>query len=335
MTYRLRQVVRNDVVVAHSFWGGADRIPRNRITTKPNPYVRREMISSSGVYTVSGHIGALPTVFRRALLIAQNDVIAKARSTFDDALLCADLVYAKSTVELVTLYAKMALASAKKLRKGDFSALAKALDLLKDPKRRAEALSAVPSRWLEFQFCLLPLKGTIEALCEIVDNPFSRTRIRAVSRIQDRRVINYQWGTLASNLTGIAYVRGYVRVANVNQGSLMRSGLTDYIGLAWDITPWSWAASYFSNAGDYLQNINPRYDQLIYEDFCYGYMLKDDGMTAGKYHPSYTGRFSEFEMRRDVGRLPDITFQFQDNLSLGRAANLLSAISLTLKGKMK
>lgn len=262
----------------------------------------------------------------------------KARGTFDDALLISDLVFARSTMELGMLYAKTALSAARALRKGDFMKVERARRLLaraKDARARAAAMSAVPQRWLEMQFAIQPLIGTVHAVGEILDNPFSRTRVRAFAPIEgkytfrDGHFLGYD-----TYIEGYYYARGYVQVKNINQGSFMRSGISDIVGLAYDITPWSWAIDYFSNAGDYLSNINPRYNELEYVDFCHGYRVIAE--TSGFQDSSpWSFRSSEFDHRRFVGMLPDIVFQFQFNLTMSRFANLSSAIALTLKGKMK
>lgn len=205
----------------------------------------------------------------------------------------------------------------------------------KDAKARADALAAVPSRWLEMQFAIKPLIGTVQALGNVIDNPFSETRVRAFSPIKGvRSFADPPFLGYTTEIKGFYYARGYVGVKSVNQGSFMRSGISDIVGLAYDVTPWSWAIDYFSNAGEWLTNINPRYDELEYRDFCHGYRV---ATTSDGYQDSAPWSFKswEFDHRRFTGRLPDIEFQFQFNLTVGRFANLMSAIALTLKGKSK
>lgn len=259
------------------------------------------------------------------MLDSRNKVIMKCREAFDDALLISDLVYAKSTIATINARAQQLLRLTRRIKRGDIAAI----------KRASKNLDAYPSAWLEWNFVYRPLAGSISSFIDVVDNPLLSQEVRALARCTDTYKSSYGWFDSTSVLNNaFYYAKGRISVENPNQNLVSRLGLTDIIGLAIDVAPWSWAVSYFTNVTDYIGNFNPRYNNLVYEEFRHGYQgeimfLYEDNQGFG-----WSSVMNSLYTRRIPGKLPGISFKLVDvTINLRQTSYLMSAIALTLKGK--
>lgn len=272
---------------------------------------------------------------------------SKVRTANDDALIMADLFYAKDTLDVAVVYAKKALQIARALKKRDimtikyyFSKYNSEYGVNRKGRRvYHRALTELPEAWLTMSFVVNPLMSTFKAFSDVVDNPliwrevvfsagsFTNTYKKNWGYWGDQRLERY---TIKS--TG----KGYCRFTNPNQHLIHRLGLTDVVGTIWDIIPWSWAVDYFFNISDYIAQMNPRYDQIEWERSYYGLKINRSTMLEfNQYHkpdwlPNY---YNGSSYHRFPGIPGALVFQAQLDLTLDQFANLSSALALTLANK--
>lgn len=291
------------------------------------------LVSMSGVQIESNeHIA-------KSFRIAKNDCIAAMRSANDDALLLADLLQARSTLETANAYARAALRAARALKKRDVRAIKKYFQKSFSGKKRVDTLSEVPSAWLVLNFVIRPAIGSYDGCINILNDPFSWVEVRERKPFSGEIPSTVEWNLKKDIHLGecFVYLNTKVRFMNSMRGFVARSGLTDWVNAAYDLVPWSWAADYFANVGDVLGNLNPRYSELEYRDYAWGiktkYTVFESKLWRDKWYDEEceVDRFERFDT--PIG---DVSFEvFSFNKGLKQASYLMSAIALTLKGKFK
>ena len=272
---------------------------------------------------------------REAVKTVTNDIIMQQRNDIDQALILADVIQAKDTALAAVARAKQLLYIARSLKKRDVRAIKKYFE-----RDRVDRLSDVPSAWLEVQFVAKPLIGTVNTVCNQISNPAIRRRAAYRSKPFPVKVISEgpSGPYIAVDLEYFAYMQGWISAENPNSDFINRMGITDLIQTTYDIIPWSWAVDYFSNIGDVLGNLNPKYDRFLYIDFSWG--IRRTGTFNENFiiwqRPPYETiwRSAKVEtFNRHEGRPTSVSFDLDFDLSIGQFTNLLSAIGLTLKGK--
>nr|AID50432.1 maturation/attachment protein [Marine phage AC] len=270
-----------------------------------------------------------------AIKLATNDIITQQRGDIDQALIMADIAQAKGTAQVAVARAKQMLHVARALKKRDVTVIKKYFE-----RDRVDRLSDVPSAWLEVQFVAKPLIGTANAVCNQVSNPSISRRV--AYRSKEYPVKNVVEGPngpyLAANLQYFAYMQGSVSAENPNADFINKMGVADLIQTTYDIIPWSWAVDYFSNVGDVLGNLNPKYDRFIYDNFSWGIRRTgtvSESFTIWQREPYETiWRSAKVDtFNRYGGRPTSVSFDLDFDLNIGQFSNLMSAIGLTLKGK--
>lgn len=130
---------------------------------------------------------------------------------------------------------------------------------------------------------------------------------------------------------------GFIRVKNPNEGVIQRSGLTDVIGTVWEVAPWSWAIDYFINVGEMLSNINGLFNNVEWKNRSWTWRNRGHEKLTGHLYPSGYGTQTQTFMHiwRNPQNAP-VAYQphFAFKISLQQTSYLMSAIALTLKGKM-
>lgn len=272
---------------------------------------------------------------REAIKLATNDIIMQQRGDIDQALIMADLVQAKGTAQVAISRARQVLHVARSLKKRDVTAIKKYFE-----RDRVDRLSDVPSAWLEVQFVAKPLIGTVNTVCKQISNPSISRKVAYRSKPYPVQITGDgpSGPYLAVNLEYFAYMQGSISAENPNSDFINRMGITDLIQTTYDLIPWSWAVDYFSNVGDVLGNLNPKYDRFIYDNFSWGIRRKgtfSENFTIWQRPPYETiWRSAQVEtFIRNAGRPTSVSFDLDFDLSIGQFTNLMSAIGLTLKGK--
>lgn len=274
----------------------------------------------------------------RSEAFCRNAIIAKLRGYMDEALLLADLIYAKSTFQTALARGKQLLAMTRALKRRDVRAIKRYFSKTK----RVDRLGEVPAAWLEWQFVYNPLRATIKTAAEHIDNPSLRREIDI--RSPENTITNRAWNGenffVSQHLTTRCAYKGTIICDNPNANFIHRMGMADVLATVYDIVPWTWAVDYFSNVGHMLGNLNPKYDAFDFVDSFWSY--KVTGFIAENFRvwqrPPYEKvyRRATFERYvRFVGQPGNVSLELEFDLNIGQFANLMSAISLTLKGKFR
>lgn len=218
--------------------------------------------------------------------------------------------------------------------------------LARSSKRREDLLSEVPSAWLELNFVVRPLVGDCKKLVSILNDDFGYTPIKVGSRVDHSFASDAPNGNISVDGYCTYRMRGSVTINNANAGLVSRLGLTDILGTAYELMPWSWAIDYFTGLGSYLINVDPKYNQLAMTDCCYSYKVEASAYRVVRRFTSgpparYLTTYIKGK-RKSYSRTPVQKLSFtktilppQMEMNLRQASYLASAIALTLKGKTK
>lgn len=271
----------------------------------------------------------------------------KYHTFMDDALLLADLYYARSTIDLAVVYAKKVLKVVRALKRRDVKAIKYYFSKHNSDYGRERtgkrkyhrALTEVPEAWLTMSFVVNPLRGTIKNFCEVINNPLMWRKVDLYAgKIPFKRELNHgYWGNIRHEegvLTG--YGHGFVRFKNPNEHFVERLGLTDLIGTVWDIVPWSWALEYFFKVSEYWESLNPRYNNFEWTNLYYGIKMRRNTVLEFNqtWYPGWlANHYSGTSYHRFPGAPTGASPRLQFDLNLDQIANLLSAIALTFSRK--
>lgn len=211
-------------------------------------------------------------------------------------------------------------------------------------KVKKSEISDIPSLWLEYNFAIKPtIDGIVQAI-DTLSRPIPVGVIKAKAKA-DYRYRKHRYGSFFVHHQGSATVTlsGKILVENPNTFLAAQYGLLNPLSMAWEIIPWSWAVDYFVNIGDFLMNFEPRFPGVLITDqytTVYGQGSAEDSVDRKAYieanSPIILYSYTGFSVNRRLG-WPSVKLEFPtfDNLSVYRFSTLVSAISLTLKGKGK
>lgn len=220
---------------------------------------------------------------------------------------------------------------------------------IKNPRKLARRLKTsiskvnkktIPQRWLEYNFGIKPLVGTVQNAIDLLNRDFPIQWFEATSgHFGDFDLKGAETGWQGSY---DYFVKMGVQVVGYNPNRILAAslGLDKPLTNAWSVTPWGWAVDYFVNVSEYLSN---------YEPFATGVEIGNSYTTTfershGSYYTWYPGEIRAsgvaqgFHVERSVPASLTYELVFADprmisNLSLAnKVANLFSAISLSMKG---
>lgn len=250
----------------------------------------------------------------------------------------ADLVQAKSTLQLISKDLLSCLKAVKSLTRPDIRKIKKFVS--SSGKTARKNMSKVPASWLKFNFVYATTAMSVRDFAAIMDNPFAA--VTFFKRFKDKAPSRYPDSVIDYNK--IEYTaKGNIRIQNAAQNMIASLGITDFVGTIWELLPWSWAADYFANIGDWLGNLPGRFANLLYEDWYTGYKADLFHVLPEMYYNAPAGVWDT--RHYDVwcssyNRSPgfpgsDVELEFQLGPSLRQSTYLMSAIALTLKGKFR
>lgn len=201
----------------------------------------------------------------------------------------------------------------------------------------------IPKRWLEYNFGVKPLIGTVDNAIHLLNRDFPTSWVEATSR-HSGNVVNHEANTSSSrNYDYVVKIGVEVVGVNPNRALAASLGLDKPLTNAWSVLPWGWAVDYFLNVSEYLSNFEPfatgielgrSYETSFEKTSTFRYSDPDD---ADQY--IFKGYYDGWMIERAVPASLRYGLAFTDlrmvnDLSLAnKVANLFSAISLSMKGK--
>lgn len=226
-------------------------------------------------------------------------------------------------------------------------------ELMSSSGKKLKQPETLPEAWLLLQFAIKPLVGTIDDCMNLLVKPFPVFWIEGSSRIQ---VPTQKWPSQANSelyFTGSRTVKIGVEVLSLNPNAQLSNilGLTTPFSTFLNVVPWFWAVNYFVNVNDIISNFEVRfpgvnigktYTTVFSENNWFGQLGPDPYIPelVGGYFKTPTGPYCNYKgsstyMDRSV--MNDVpSYKLERSfpaLGTNQAANLLSAIALTMKGK--
>lgn len=310
-------------------------------------WARPSWVSMDGMLRTRGYLQAY--ISPNLCNGLQNFVVRKLTEAVSQQQYLADLYEAKSTIDLVTVKLGQVLKVTKSLKKLPRSLLKfkgkRSGEIVTKPKnirgkgprknRKKDDtdISEVPAEWLAYWFGIAPTIGSISGLAETFDVPFEPFEVRGKSP----RVGFPMDDTMYVKETCTAQVtfRGWLRIRNPNVGIIDRMGLGSFVSTVWELAPWSWAVDYFGNMGELFSNFDGLFKNVEITAGSWTWHIINQWRRMSPFYPGAGWETGEgFTMER-ITPLPTIFVpELNVDISVKRMSYLLSAISLTLKGKL-
>jgi hypothetical protein len=144
------------------------------------------------------------------------------------------------------------------LRRGNFSSAARRLGVSKHASRTKLSVTDISGRWLELQYGWLPLMSDAYNSAKFIADRHNPPRVETL-RTGARNIDVINTSTSPSNYSGfgnrtIRVVYKYVLTEELSEARSL--GLVDPLGVAWEITPWSFVVDWFLPIGTYLDVLN-------------------------------------------------------------------------------
>lgn len=200
----------------------------------------------------------------------------------------------------------------------------------------------LPSAWLAYNFGLMPLVGSINDALNILGGDIPSFMVRGTAgtkvNIFDSAKNHYDGWTRSTKANLYFSFRAYIEPEiNPNRGLANILGLTTPFSTAFSVIPWGWAVDYFVNVSDLLGNYENKFPGVKVKEVWETQIIKGTCATStynvfiGGGHAFNNGHF--VYARRLQSRLnKQLTFSFP-TIGGNQAANLFSAIALSMKGK--
>lgn len=132
----------------------------------------------------------------------------------------------------------------------------------------------VSKRYIEFQFGLIPLASDLQGICDSLGNGL-KNGLTLRASVSSRDEVFYT-ATQDDGYGGEDYLaqldrysvrlKSQYTIRDSDLALLRQFGLTNYLALGWELTPWSFMVDYMFSVGDWLSNL----DALVgVSDFVY------------------------------------------------------------------
>lgn len=206
---------------------------------------------------------------------------------------------------------------------------------------------SLPQAWLAYNFGIKPLIQSIDDALHLLGSEFPVTMVRGASGGKIPFMSSYSpgWNStfyFTTEFTYMAQYRAYVvPKSNPNSALLNVVGLTSPLSTIYSVIPWGWAVDYFANVSELLSNFDNKFPGVDIQRVCLTEFIKGSYRQTTRYinYTPYKWTFNNGEivlldrsMNAPLRYSPVWSFpMIGDN----QAANLFSAIALTLKGKNK
>lgn len=280
-----------------------------------------------------------------------NDIVSYLSDLIQKLDLAVDVIEAKSLVDLVNLQLKRVLKVTRSLKRlprtlkkfrgrKAASVVYKPKSIrgkgprknLKKPSKDEIDLSKVPAVWLEYNFAVRPLMGTIGDLTTVFDQPFDFLDFRKYfGKIEYYYYQPSAWRAYAQDC-----VAGQYRLINPNVGIASAAGFTQMTNIVWELIPWSWAVDYFANFGEILSNFSGMFDNVEWNRCFHSTKLTGVATLPGETKSGQLNKQLSYTTRLRREEVIPLKYKFILDVTAGlrQASYLSSAIALTLKGKM-
>jgi hypothetical protein len=225
------------------------------------------------------------------------------------------------------------------LLKGNFRAMARELGLRNRTRRGDRSAKYLSEIWLEYQLGWKPLMNDIfngyNAIKDSLDD--SLIRVTAVETDRFGQVLP-EYSFEGANVLG-CQIGLTASVDDISKARLNRLGLSDPLGIAWELTPLSFVMDWFLSVGDFISGLRAnqglKYEYGYQTTFvkCNGILRKTDSFSPvpGKVwegtQPSWDCKVFAME-RIQLPLLPLPTIVLNKGLSSVTKASIASALVL-------
>lgn len=280
-----------------------------------------------------GHFESAPFFLKNSIVGAQN----KALSKVDEQLTVASNLF-ESWYERREVYTLLQTAGTELL---DLVRNFKHPKYWKKKFKQSKAPTNLPAAWLTYQFGIVPLVGTIDTCLNSLAVPLPTTPIRGKGTFTHQRKLT--WAGYYDTSFEYMVKYGCTAIPNPNPNVALANigGLTMPFSTAWSVVPWGWAVDYFVNVSEVLQNFEVKHPGVTTTDWYITQVCKTTwtGVATKGVDPEVQTAFFKghgYTMERDPIDRPDYQLHFNfPLLGSNKAANLFSAIALTLSGAKK
>lgn len=203
-----------------------------------------------------------------------------------------------------------------------------------------EDLSTIPEQWLAWQFGLIPTVTTLHDTFTLLVQPFPQVELFGKASRYDVETLDTStyWSSRRDNFH--AHVGGTLQGINHNVFLAQQVGAFSP-SVLWDITPWSWFVDIFTNANEFIANLNPSPPGLIIGHTFNTMFYKTQFVR--KHKPAWylegdgdVVNGDIVEVWRNLG-VPNVTLELPNlrGLNVVNFSYAASALALTLKGFSK
>ncbi len=268
----------------------------------------------------------------------QSQALNKALSRFnakrgETASLGVTLAETSKTTQMIEQRARQCLSVVNSLRKMRLGDAARQLGLAPGTvRKKAREMSSLQ---LEISFGWMPFIGDMYSAVKVLNAPIPWGLTRGAATVEaDYILTDGIYGQASHKLKVRAYVAAVLEVERPAVDLASRLGLTNPLGIAFELIPWSFVANWVFNFEEYLGQfedypgvkvINPHYGVSIDDDFA---MLARSYTDPTKV--DYAGKGFGRSFRRTVGSLPSINLGLRPSIGLG-FSRALNAISLLVQ----
>lgn len=219
----------------------------------------------------------------------------------------------------------------------------------------------LPSAWLAYQFGVKPLVGGVDRALNLLGAEMPVLQINGASRTKFPEEPIGNLFSANSTYRGANFITmsALVKIgctatgANPNRALSGATGLNEPFSSIWNVLPWGWAVDYFINVGDLLSNMENKHPGITTSNWyntkfatCnvrstmdYARLKSEYSTTVyniivKNYAYSFSGSF--YRMERTITGPANYLLELKlPRLGGNQAANLFSAIALTMSGKRK
>lgn len=245
-------------------WGGASEIPAN---AQASP--------STQEYVLRAVWGTLydNQLVRQAYAKAYDKLFSKVG---ERASLLTALAERKSTASMVLNRLTQLYRGAKALRKGRFREFCKTFGIKPKDKHKDNRWSRprdFSSLWLEYWFGWAPTIADVGLAIDVWQSDLSSLRVRVASGNRDIDLSSHtlsngthNWATFKGKF--FLQLRAKVEITNPDLWVANNLGFLNPVKTAWETTPFSWFADWFTNVGQVLGSFTDQIGCKISDVWC-------------------------------------------------------------------